>query len=72
MAAWVEDGVEVFLPDAIKASGLVELSFRSRVLLEPLRKVSAEFGFVALGIKRWPAASLSASNIACPISWNTT
>jgi hypothetical protein len=34
----------------------VELSFRSRVLLEPARKVGAEFGFVALGVKRRPAA----------------
>ena len=56
VAARVEDGVEVFLPDAVKAKGLVELSFRSRVLLEPERKVSAEFGFVALGVERRSAA----------------
>jgi hypothetical protein len=52
MAARIEDGVEVFLLDAVKAKGLVELSFRSGVLLESERKVSAEFGLVALGVKR--------------------
>jgi hypothetical protein len=56
VAAGVEDRVEVFLPDALKAKGLVELSFRRRVLLEPARKVGAEFGFVALGVERRPAA----------------
>jgi hypothetical protein len=56
VAARVEDGVEVFLPDAVKANGLVELSFRSGVLLEPERKVSAEFGLVALGIERGTTA----------------
>jgi hypothetical protein len=50
------DGAEVFLPDALEANGLVELSFRSRVLLEPARKVGAQFGFVARGVKRRPAA----------------
>src|SRR5271154_2260344 len=55
VAAWIEDGVEVFLPDAVQAKGLVELGFRSRVLLEPARKVGAEFGFVALGVERRPA-----------------
>jgi hypothetical protein len=57
MAARIEDGVEVFLFDAVKAKGLVELSFRSGVLLESERKVSAEFGFVALGVKRRPTAA---------------
>src|SRR5271154_2318119 len=52
----IKDGVEVFLPDALEANGLVELSFRGRVLLEPSRKVGAEFGFVALGVERRPAA----------------
>ena len=56
VAARVEDGVEVFLLDAVKANGLVELSFRSRVLLEPERKVGAEVGFVALGVKRRSSA----------------
>ena len=56
VAARVEDGVEVFLPDAVEANGLVELGFRGRVLLEPERKVGAEFGFVALGVERRPAA----------------
>ena len=41
VAARVEDSVEVFLPDAVKANGLVELSFRGRVLFEPERKVGA-------------------------------
>src|SRR6476620_10509139 len=56
MAARVEDAVETFLLDAVKANGLVELSFRSRVLLEPERKVSVELGFVALRVKRRSAA----------------
>ena len=56
VAARVEDGVEVFLLDAVKANGLVELSFRSGVVLEPERKVSAEFGLVALGIERGTTA----------------
>ena len=56
VAARVEDGVEVFLPDAVKAKGLVELGFRGRVLLEPERKVGAGCGLIALGIKRRPAA----------------
>src|SRR5277367_569711 len=55
VAARIEDGVEVFLPDAVEAKGLVELSFRSHVLLEPQREVGAEFGFVALGVQRRPA-----------------
>src|ERR1700676_2139613 len=52
VSARVEDGVEVSLPDAVKANGLVELRFRSRVFLEPERKVSAGIGFVGLRIKR--------------------
>jgi hypothetical protein len=56
VAARIKDGVEVFLLDAVKANGLVELSFRSRVLLEPERKVSTEIWFVALGIERRAAA----------------
>jgi hypothetical protein len=56
VAARVEEGVEVLLLDAVKANGLVELSFRSGVFLEPERKVSSGFGFVALGIKRRSSA----------------
>ena len=56
MAARIEDCVKTFLLDAVKANGFVKLSFRSRVLLEPERKVSPELGFVALGIKRRSAA----------------
>ena len=56
VAARIEDGVEIFLPDAVEANGLVKLSFRGRILFEPARKVGAEFGFVALGVKRRPAA----------------
>ncbi len=51
MAARIEDRVEVFLPDAVEANGLVELSFRGRVLLEPARKVGLGFGLVTLGIE---------------------
>src|SRR5271154_5755587 len=56
VATRIKDGVEVFVPDALEANGLVELSFRGRVLLEPSRKVGTEFGFVALGVERRPAA----------------
>src|SRR5208282_5967000 len=56
MATGVEDGVEVFLLDAAEANGLIELSFRSSVLLEPEREISTGFGFVTLGIERRPAA----------------
>src|SRR5580692_3886908 len=52
----VEDGVEVFLLDAVEANGLVQLSFRSRVLLEPHGEISSGFGFVALGIERRASA----------------
>ena len=40
MATRVEDGVEVFLLDAVEANGLIELSFRSCVLLEPASEIS--------------------------------
>src|SRR5271157_4356912 len=56
MATRVEDGVEVFLPDAVEANGLIELSLRTCVLLEPDRELSTECGFVALGIERRMAA----------------
>jgi hypothetical protein len=54
MAARVEHGVEVFLLGTVEANGLVELSIRSRVRLEPAREVSPEF--VALRIERRAAA----------------
>ena len=56
MAARIEHGVEVFLLDAVKANGVVELGFRGGVLLKPDRQVGAEIGFVALGIERRAAA----------------
>ena len=56
MAARVENGVEVFLFDTVEANSLVELSFRSRILLESKREIGTKFGFVALGIERRPAA----------------
>ena len=56
MAARVEQGVKVFLLDAVEENGLAELSFRSRVLLEPDRQRRTGPGFVALGIERWTAA----------------
>lgn len=56
VAAGIEDGVEVFVPSAVKANGHVELSLRGRVLFEPECKVSAELGFVALGVKRRSSA----------------
>src|SRR5271167_3045992 len=56
MATRVEDGVEVFLLDAVEANGLIQLSFRRCVLLKPDREISTGFGFVALGIERRTAA----------------
>ncbi len=56
MAPRVEDGVEVFLLDAIEANGFIQLSFRRRVLLKPDREIGTGFGFVALGIERRTAA----------------
>jgi hypothetical protein len=56
MAARVEDGVEVFLLDAVEANGLIQLSLCSCVLLEPAREISTGCGFVALGIERRTAA----------------
>jgi hypothetical protein len=56
VAAGIEDGVEVFLPHAIKAKGLVELGFRGRVLFEANGEIGAEVGFVALGVERRASA----------------
>jgi hypothetical protein len=56
MAARVEQGVEILLPDAVETNGLAELSFRGRVLLEPDCQVGAGFGFVALGVERRSSA----------------
>jgi hypothetical protein len=52
MAARVEDGVEVFLPHAVKAKGRAEVRFRGPILLEAEGEVSAKFRFVTFGIKR--------------------
>src|SRR5689334_247018 len=56
VATWVEDGIKIFLPDAVKANGPIELGFRIRVLLEPDCEISTCFGFVTLGIQRRTAA----------------
>jgi hypothetical protein len=45
VAARIEDGVGVFLLDALKANDSVRLSFRSDVLFRSDRKVSSEFRF---------------------------
>src|SRR6266516_1073584 len=55
VAARIKDGVEVFLPNAVKANGLVEISLRVLVLFEPERQLGAVFRFIALGVKRRPA-----------------
>src|SRR6516225_7174306 len=56
MAARIEDGVVVFLPHAVEAQRLVELSFGVRVLLEPTRDVGLKTGVLALGIERRASA----------------
>src|SRR5262245_19122446 len=56
MAARIEDGVVVFLSDAVETQRLVELSFGVRVLLEPARDVGLKAGVLALGIERRASA----------------
>jgi hypothetical protein len=51
MAARIEDCVETFLLDAVKANGFVRLSFRIDILFESDRKVGPEFRLVTLGIE---------------------
>jgi hypothetical protein len=63
MATRIEESVEVFLLDTVDANGLVELSLRSRVLLEPARQVGTEFrrgrkvGDPCRSPRRWQAAA---------------
>jgi hypothetical protein len=71
VAARIEEGVEVFLLDAVEANGLVELSLRSRVLLEPAREIGAKFGFVAFGIIGGRPPFGDASVISTPASLKT-
>jgi hypothetical protein len=52
MATGVEDGIVVFLLDAIEARRPVELSVGVGVLLEPPGDVGLEVRLVALGIER--------------------
>ena len=52
MAAGVEDGIVVFLPDAIEAHRPVELSVGVGILLKPAGDVGLEVRLVALGIER--------------------
>jgi len=49
MATGVEDGIEVFLPDAVEPKGLVELSFCSCVLLELSVRSVRNWGSLLLG-----------------------
>ena len=52
MAAWIEDGIEVFLFNAIEAQRLIELSFGIGILLEATSDVGLEVRILALGIER--------------------
>jgi hypothetical protein len=56
MAAGVEDGVVIFLLDAIEAHRPAKLGFGVGVLFEPTGDVGLEVRLVALGIERRPAA----------------
>src|SRR5579883_413683 len=56
MPARIEQRVEILLPDAVETKGLVQLGFGGRILLEANGQIGAEFGFVALGVERRPAA----------------
>jgi hypothetical protein len=56
MAAGVEDGVVIFLLDAIEAHRPAKLGFGVGVLFEPTGDVGPEVRLVALGIERGPAA----------------
>jgi hypothetical protein len=53
VAARIEDGVGVFLLDALKANDSVKLSFRSDVLFRSDRKVSSEFRFAEQWGPKW-------------------
>jgi len=64
----IEDGVETFLLDAVKANSFVKLGFRSGVLLEPARKFGPEFGLITLGIERGMPPFGEASVISAPDS----
>ena len=52
MATGVEDGIVVFLLDAIEAHRLVQLGVGGGVLFEPTGEVGLEVRLVALGIER--------------------
>jgi hypothetical protein len=52
VAARIENGVEVFLLDAVEANGPVKLSFRSDILFESNRQVGPELGLVTLAVER--------------------
>jgi hypothetical protein len=56
MAAGVEDGIVVFLLDAIEAYRPVQLRIGVGVLLEPPCDVGLEVRLIALGIERRAAA----------------
>jgi hypothetical protein len=56
MATGVEDGIVIFLLDAIEAHRPVELGVGVGVLLEPPCDVGLEVRLVALGIERRPTA----------------
>jgi hypothetical protein len=56
MATEVEDGIVVFLIDAIEAHGVVQLGVGVGVLFESTGDVGLEVRPVALGIERRPAA----------------
>src|SRR6516164_6239061 len=52
----LEDCVETFLLDAVKANGFVKPSFRIDILFESDRKAGAEFRLVTLGVERGTTA----------------
>jgi hypothetical protein len=56
MATGVEDGIVIFLLDAIEAHRHVELGVGVGVLLEPPCDVGLEVRLIALGIKRGTTA----------------
>ena len=53
MTTGVEDGVVVFLPNAIEAHRPVELGVGVGIRLEPAGEVGLKVRLVALGIERW-------------------
>jgi hypothetical protein len=59
VATRIEDGVEVFLLDAVQAQGFAKLGFCSGILFKSDGKVGPELRLVTLGVERRTTALIS-------------